>query len=282
MPSMKTVKRRLNSVTTTKKIMKAMHMVAASKLQRDKNRLEAARPFYDGAKEIVDYIRGMEDVSDNIFLKQREVKSILYLVITSDRGFCGSYNSNVLNAALSHMENSGKNEKLILVGLKGNDFFRRKGKNIIRRYDDVIDTAFYEDAERVGRRLARLYARGDADEVYVAYTKFESILAHVPRIEKILPMGGGADGAGGASLMKYEPDLSSYLEQAVPVYLSAFVYAAMLESSACEQAARMVSMDAATDNASEIIEKLTLAYNRRRQASITQEISEIVGSSSIT
>jgi len=276
MPSKKAIKRRLTSVTTTKKIVKAMNMVAASKLQRDKARLMASRPFFQGVKESIDQITRRGDAAQNPFLRLRDVKNTVYLVITADRGLCGSYNSDLLGAALAHM-NGGKGEKIIAIGSKGYDFFTRRGKTVLRRYDDVLETAFYEDAELIGNDINALYAAGEADAVYVAYTHFESVLVHTPRVERLLPIGNGAEAIYGGDTMKYDPDVSVYLEHAIPVYLSAFIHNALLESSACEQSARMVSMDAAVKNASGIIVKLTRSYKRKRQIEITQELSELVG-----
>lgn len=285
MPSMKTIKRRIASVTTTKKIMKAMNMVAASKLQKDKTRLMAARPFFDETQKLMHGLKGREDIADNVFFERRTVKNVVYLVITGDRGLCGSYNTNVTEKALSHLNaaeaDSPTNEKFIVVGLKGYEYFKRREKNVIHRFDDMLETAFYEDAERISRYLSALYTSGEADEVYVVFTQFESVLTHVPLIERILPIDHDLPVGQKAKAIKYDPDLSDYLDYAVPLYLSAYIYRALLESSACEQAARMISMDTAVTNASEIIDKLTRVYNRRRQAAITQEISELVGSASV-
>jgi len=281
MPSMKIIKRRLASVTTTKKIMKAMNMVAASKLQKDKARLHAARPFFDGTNKIISLLKNREDTADNVFFERRTVKSAAYLVITGDRGLCGSYNTNVLEKALSHMNDVDTvHEKIVVVGLRGCDFFKRHEKNIVQRFD-VLDIAFFDDAERISGYLTELFTSGEVDEVYVVHTKFESVLVHEPVVERILPVSGDAQAHGKEDDTKYEPDVSSYLDYAIPLYLSTFIYSALLESSACEQAARMISMDTAVNNASDIIGKLTRVYNRRRQAAITQEISELVGSTSI-
>jgi len=286
---MKLIKRRLASVTTTKKIMKAMNMVAASKLQKDRARLEAARPFYREAERAIHTLKTREDSAESIFFETREVKNTAYLVITSDRGLCGSYNSNLAEEALRHMNATASQTEasIVAIGQKGGDYFKRKGKAILQQFDDVMETAFYEDAERIGYFLSALYTSGEVDEVYVAYTRFESALTHVPHVERLLPLGPGAadsaeaDNAEVGSDMQYEPDLFFYMEYAVPLYLSAFIYSALLEASTCEQAARMVSMDTAVKNASEIIAKLTRLYNRSRQAAITQEISEVVSSTNI-
>ena len=278
MPSIKIIRRRMNSVATTTKIMKAMNMVAASKLQRDRARLEAARPFLREARGMVFRPHGMP--AGNTFFGQRRVKRSAYLVITGDRGLCGGYNTNLAQAALAHMEEHGKNEGVVAVGLKGYDYCRQRGKNILRRFNDVLEAAFFEDAERIAACLAELYESGEADEVYVAYTAYKSALVHEPQVERLLPLGAGED-TPRLDDMRYDTGLSDFLDHAVPVYLSAFVYAALLESSACEQAARMVSMDTAVSNAEEIMDSLTRAYNRRRQTTITQELSELVASANV-
>jgi F-type H+-transporting ATPase subunit gamma len=280
MPSKKAIKRRFTSVTATKKIIKAMNMVAATKLRRDKARLMAHIPFFQNSRQIVDQLVRRGDAAHHAFLQLRAVRHTAYLVITGNRGLCGSYNADLLSAALAHMD-GGTGEKIITIGSKGYDFFARRGKLILRRYDDVLETMFYEDAERIAGDVAALYASGEADEVYVAYTRFESVLARTPRVDRLLPIGGGADAPRGADAMIYDPDISVYLDHAIPIYLSAFLQNALLESSACEQSARMISMDAAENNASDIIVKLTRGYKRRRQIEITQEISELMSSLSI-
>jgi len=277
---MKTIKRRLKSVVSTKKIMMAMDLVAAAKLQKARTRLEASRPFTDEIKKLMAAFGHCEEAGEHIFFKPRRVRRTAYVVITSDRGLCGNHNLNLTEKVLSHI-NAGKNERIIAVGLKGHEYFHLRGKNILCTYPDISETAFYEDAERIADFLASLYASGEVDEAYAAFTQFESALTHVPRVERILPVSLCLETASKAGGTRYEPDVHPFIDHAIPMYLSAFVYAALNESSACEQAARMVSMKSAADNASEIIGKLTRVYNRRRQASITQEISEIVSSANM-
>jgi len=279
MPSMKTVKRRLLSVTTTQKIMKAMNMVAASKLQKNKARLLSVRPFLSAAEIIKDNIWNSEASSKNIYMQQRKINNTAYIIITSDRGLCGSFNTNLSSAALEHMKS--KNEKLIIAGLKGHDYFSGKNKKIVKRFDDVLETAFFEDAEKISEYILSLYSSGEADEVFIAYTKFESALVNNPRIEQILPLAGNNEKTDKAYNMEYIPDINSFASYAIPMYITSFIYTALLESAACEQAARMISMDTAATNASEIINKLQHIYNRGRQTLITQEINELINSINI-
>ena len=277
MPSMKAIKRRIASVGNTNQIMKAMNLVAASRLQKDKEYLKAVRPLLTETKRIIGGVGYTEATAENLFVKKREVKNAAFVVITSDRGLCGGYNVNIAKEALAVI-GKVKNEKIIAVGVKGRDFFRRRKKNIISQYIGASDANFYEDAQQIGKMLVSMYRSGEIDEVYVAHTKFESMLSHVPTVDRILPIVSDTDELrehSGAE-MNYEPDVNTFLEQAIPMYINAFLYGAMVESAVCEQASRMMSMDAATNNAAEIIEDLTLEYNRRRQGAITQEINEIV------
>jgi len=277
MPTTKMLKRRLASVATTKKIMKAMSMVAAAKLQKDKARLLAARPFLEEMEAMAGRLRNNQEAMENPFFRPRKVNHTVYFVVTSDRGLCGGYNANVLSKAAECLR-EGKKASVIVAGQKGYEYFSRQGTPILQRYDEVLETSFYEDAYRIGGDLARLYTEGGADEIHLIYTRFESALTHTPRVERLLPIAGAARRAGREDPMRYEPCLGDFLERVAPVYLGASIYAALLESSACEQAVRMVSMEAAVNNASDIEEKLTRVYNRRRQAAITQELSELVAS----
>ncbi|MCL2767706.1 MAG: F0F1 ATP synthase subunit gamma, partial [Synergistaceae bacterium] len=169
MPSMKIIKRRIVSVRNTQQIMKAMDLVATSKLQKAQIRLNAIRPLYNETKRVMGGIKDFDGQSNNIFLRTREVKNTAYIIITSDRGLCGGYNVNVSKAALAHMLED-KREKMITVGLKGWEYFSRRRKNILQRYVGVSETALYADAERIGNLLASLYKSGEVDEAYVVYT----------------------------------------------------------------------------------------------------------------
>jgi len=275
MSSGKAIRRRLTSVKSTQKITKAMNMVAASRLQKNKTNLITARDFFIQTTKIINRFKNREDISENIFLNPEKINSTAYLVITSDRGLCGGYNTNVMEKALCHM-NEGKNEKIIAIGLKGYDYFSKQGKNIMSRYDDMLESDFCEESEHIKSLLLELYTSGEIDEIYIAYTKFESVLTHVPCVKKILPIESDSEDSNQADYMKYEPEVTFFLDYAISMYVSAFIHTALLESFACEQAARMLSMDTAVNNASDILEKLTHSYNRSRQAAITQEISEVI------
>jgi F-type H+-transporting ATPase subunit gamma len=278
MPSKKTLKLKIKSVSTTKQTVKAMNLVASSKLQKAKVRLNAARPLFDEYQRIIDKLRNCEIATENVFIKPREVKNTAYVLITGNRGLCGSYNSKISASAFQHMDD--KNEKILAVGVKGRDYFKRRGKNIIHSYLDVSETALYEDAMLLGDKIISLYTSGEIDEVYVAYTVFNSTLSYEPKVVRLLPIGDGSQPV--YDTMRYEPGEAEFSEYAIREYLSVFIFGAILESLTSEQASRMISMDNATKNASKIIASLTLMYNRRRQADITQEIIEIISGASIT
>jgi len=280
MASMKAIKKRITSVNNTKKIMKAMNLVAASKLQKAKSRLDDIRPMHSSIQLVMESIKaGIDPDMEVAFAQEREVKSIGYIVLSSDRGLCGGFNANLVKEALRCIgANKGIQEKIFSVGTKGWDYFRRRNKNIVYRCAAASEATAYENAESIGRRVVSMYTAGEVDEVYLIYTRFESILAHVPSVEKLLPLKTDSDSDGGYSAisMLYDPDINTFIDYAVPMYLNISIFGAMMESAVCEQASRMTSMDAATRNATDIIDDLTLEYNRKRQGMITQEITEIV------
>jgi len=280
MASMKAIKKRITSVNNTKKIMKAMNLVAASKLQKAKARLDDIRPMYNDIKKVMENIKaGVDDDMNVPFSGNREVKSIGYIILTSDRGLCGSFNATISKEALACIDsNKDKNAKIIAIGSKGWDFFRRRGKEIVYRCESASEATGFHDAELLGHKIVEMYTSGEVDEVYIIYTHFESVLAHVPFIEKLLPLKMTArnDIDIRTLSMSYDPDITTFITHVVPMYLNITIFGAMMESAVCEQASRMTSMDSATRNASDILDDLTLDYNRKRQSMITQEISEIV------
>jgi len=274
---MKMIKRRISSVKNTQQIMKAMNLVAASKLQKTRSRMENIRPMYDNIISIMDSIKAKGGISGAPYTEEREVKNIVYVVFTSDRGLCGGYNINVSKEVMSCIEkNRGVKEKVISVGSKGVEYLRRRNKNITHRFVGASETSAYKDAEMIGNSVISMYNAGDADEAYLIYTRFDSILTHEPKVVKLLPISPNQDEESSGDDMAYESDISEFITYAVPLYLNMVIYGAMMESSTCEWASRMTSMDAASRNASEIIDDLTLEYNRMRQGMITQEITEIV------
>jgi F-type H+-transporting ATPase subunit gamma len=270
MASMRAIKRRIRSVAGTQQITKAMNLVAASKLQRAAAKLESARPFFREFKILAESAMAGSQ-STNPYMAKKPGSKLCVIVITGDRGLAGGYNINVCKAAMALLDGK-KDERLITVGVKGRDYFRRRRKKITRTYSGFSELPFYEDAQEIAMVALDLFDAGEADEVHVAYTQFASTLNHIPVTEMLLPLkppaGGGA--------MDFEPGEEAFVNYLIPQHISTQVYGAMLESSACEQSARMAGMDSATKNSSDLIQKLTLSYNRARQDAITQELTEIV------
>lgn len=277
---MRDIKQRIANVSSAEQIIKAMDMVASTKLIKARAQLDGVRPIYSKMKGIVDELGCYEDTKEHIYYKERDVKSSLYIIITSDRGLSGSYNSNILAKTLEHM-NQGKNEKILVVGSKGNDYLIKKKKNIIHKIIDIADSQVYYITEKIAQRLAEIYLSGEVEEVYIAYTHFESVLSNIPIVERLLPLESNSVRQDDISEKKYEPSIDEFIDRIVPTYLHMSLFRALSEAHTSEHAARMVNMDTAADNASELIDDLTRMYNRKRQAAITQELSEIVGSANI-
>lgn len=275
MSSMKEIKQRIENVRSVEQLIKAMDMIASTKLVKIRAQLEGVRPIYRELKRVAEEVGSIEAAKEQPYYKEREVKNSLYIVFTSDRGLAGSYNANITSKALEHM-NQGKNEKIVVVGAKGYEFFKKKGKNIVESVVDVVDSQVYYGSESLAKWLINYYIKGEADEVFIAYTHFINILNYVPVVVRLLPVP--IKEGKGHEERKYEPDLYSFIDHMIPLYMHMKLFRAYSESHTSEQAARMVNMDAAGKNASDLIEKLTYSYNRKRQTSITEELNEIFGS----
>jgi len=283
MSSMRGIKNRIRSVHSTQQITRAMNMVAASKLQRARGKLEGLQPFVEETIRITRDITALISDKSNPYVNARTVGNSLIIVISADRGLCGGYNVNVAKAA-SALADEKAHENLITVGTKARDYFRRRRKNIIRTYQGVSENPFYEDASDIGLLAVDLYDSGEVDEVYLVYTKFNSIVNYQPEVLKLLPLQIEPDDkTDRGGFIDFEPDENAFLSYIVPKYISTAIYGAMVESAACEQGARMTSMDSATKNSSDLINRFTLQYNRARQDAITQELTEIVsGANALT
>ncbi len=284
MASMRDIKRRIKSVNSTQQITKAMNLVASSKLTRAKNRLMDTRPFFQETRKVIaGVVNGSKGIS-HPFLEQREVKKKAVILITGDRGLCGGYNANVSKAAMECVDDIN-NVSAVTVGSKGREFFKRRGVNILESYTGISENPSYSDALKIGQLALDLFTKGEADEVYLAYTEFISTLSSEPKLIKVLPVDVNEftddNTDSEQALTIYEPDEEAVLEYVIPKYVNTVIFGAMVESAVCELGARMTAMDSATENASEMIDTLNLLYNRARQGAITQEITEIVGGSGI-
>ena len=274
--STKEIKNRIRSMESTKQITKAMEMVAASKLRHAQARVQNSRPYFEILyKTITDIVASNREFSSP-FLQQRPVNKSLFVVIAGDRGLAGGYNSNILKLVSAQME--GKNASVLPIGKKAVDYFRsRKAEMLTQSYAEAADVSI-GDCFTVAKQLSKAYLSGEYDEIFVCYTNFVSVLSQTPDSLKLLPLMR-PEGAKATSDIAYEPDSEEVFAAIVPEYLGGILYGALCESRAAEQAARRTAMDAATQNADEMIADLSLKFNQARQAAITQEITEIVAGS---
>ena len=273
--STKEIKNRIRSMESTKQITKAMEMVAASKLRRAQAQVISSRPYFEILYSTIQAILAQNKETESPYLQKRPVKKSLYVVIAGDRGLAGGYNSNVLKMVLSHMQ--GKDAVVLPIGKKALDYFRSHNANILNDGYGYAEDISVGDCFTVSKLLCKAYLSGEADEIFLAYTQFNSVLSQTATAMQLLPLE--AEPAGGQSIMEYEPDSETVLSAIIPEYLGGIFYGALCESRASEQAARRTAMDSATQNAEEMIAGLSLQFNRARQAAITQEITEIVAGS---
>ena len=276
---MKDIKTRIKSVESTKQITKAMELVSSSKFRKAKERAESARPYFNTLYNTVQDIAKNTSNSRNVFLKERKVNNVCYIVVAGDRGLAGGYNSNILKAVIAH--NKLGTGKIIAVGKKAKESLSKRGYEVMD-YIESVEKCVYEDANRVAQVAMEAYKNGEIDEVNLVYTEFISALSQEPKIVKLLPVTIDNTNTEekvkkGKAAVQYLPSADAVLGYVLPKYVSGSVYGAIAESFASEQAARRTAMESATDNANEMISKLELVYNRARQAAVTQEISEIVG-----
>jgi F-type H+-transporting ATPase subunit gamma len=280
MPSLIDLRRRIRSVKNTQQITKAMKVVSAAKLRRAQDRVLAARPYAQSIRRMLANV--MQAVGDGQegegleFLVKRPEKRIQLLVITADRGLAGAFNSNVIRTAQKFIQdNSSAEVQLELIGRKGRDFFRKRHRHITGDYSTIFQKVVrFEDAQEIGRKVTERFKQGEVDAVYMVLNNFKSLMASRLVVSRLLPLEPPEDQEQIDYI--YEQSPAQLLERLLPRYIEAQIYRALLESAAAEHAARMTAMEAASTNAAEVIDALTLKMNRVRQASITREIIEIV------
>ncbi|KNZ68411.1 ATP synthase F1 subunit gamma [Thermincola ferriacetica] len=277
MASARDIRRRIKSVKSTQQITKAMKMVAAAKLRRAQERVIAARPFAGKIQEVLARLAAANSGVSHPLLEVREPKSIGYVLITADRGLCGGYNANIIRMAHRDLNNM-QGASLITIGRKGRDYFRRRGFDIKSEFIGLGEDIPFATAKDIAQTLMDYYVKGVVDEVYLTFTEFVSAITQKPKTIKLLPVETPKEKEGTSQVdYIYEPAPDVLLGELLPKYVETTVYRALLEAKASEHGARMTAMGSATDNATEMIDKLTLSLNRARQAAITKEISEIVG-----
>ncbi len=279
MASLKQIRQRIRSAKNIQQITKAMKLVAAARLTRAKSKVEEARPYSQKMAEFMASVGGAGTLPDHPLLERREVKTNCLVLITSDRGFAGAYNTNMLRRAANYLATQDTPTKLVTVGKKGLQFFRKRGYESI--FDHTVATAgaTLEDAELLTAKLIELFTSGEVDSISLCYSRFYSPIRQEPQVVQLLPImpPEGEEGEAGPNKnYKFEPDPEELLGLLLPQYVLTLVLQAMLEASASEHGARMTAMSNATDSADKMIKELTLTANRARQASITTEILEIV------
>jgi F-type H+-transporting ATPase subunit gamma len=287
MATLRDIRRRIRSVQSTQKITRAMKLVAAAKLRRAQDRITAARPYAYRMRELLGGLVGRAGDEAHPLLARREGARQRLVVVAADRGLCGAFNSNILRASLAFLREAGEatDLTLVVVGKKARDFYRRRPWEIKSAVLGIFDRLAYAHAQELAGGLMRDYLAGEVDRVHLVYNEFRSVAVQRVRREQLLPIEaeGGEGGAGppggdaAAGEYLYEPGPEAILAALLPRHVTTQVYRALMESVAAEHGARMTAMEAATRNAKEMIDLLTIQYNKARQERITKELLDIVG-----
>lgn len=279
MASMRDIQRRKKSVSSTQKITKAMKLVSTVKLQKAKQKAENTTPYFNYMYNTVCSMLAKSGDINHPYLKAGESKKKAIITISSNRGLAGGYNSNV-SKLITGSDLNPEDVKLYTIGKKAHDFLEGRGYEVVAEYDEVMEAPQYTDAMEVSKNVLEAFANGEVGEIYLAYTHFKNTVSHEPKLLKLLPVEvpeEDVDGEdNGKMVMNFEPDPEQALDEIIPKYITSLIYGALVEAVASENGARMQAMDSATSNAEDIISDLTLKYNRARQGSITQELTEII------
>lgn len=282
MPGSKEIRTKIKSVENTRKITRAMEMVAAAKMRKAQERMRSARPYAEKIRNVAAHLsRANPEYKHPFVVKRDNVRNIGLIVVTSDKGLCGGLNTNVLRLAINQMkswEGEGKGLLLCPIGNKGFGFMNRIGAKVQSHLVGLGDTPHVEKLIGTVKAMLDAYVAGEIDAIYLSYNHFINTMKQEPRVEQLLPLSGEQLGtAEGSWDYIYEPDAKKVIDELLLRYIESLVYQAVVENMASEQSARMVAMKAASDNAKNVIGELKLVYNKARQAAITKEISEIVG-----
>ncbi|MCC7050247.1 MAG: ATP synthase F1 subunit gamma [Bacteroidia bacterium] len=287
MPNLKEVRSRITSVSSTQQITKAMKMVSAAKLRRAQDAITQMRPYANKLKEILENLSASLDSSEGIYSQKREVKKILLIVVTSNRGLCGGFNANIIKKSNYLIKNTYKNAQVsvLCIGKKGDDFFKKTeahvhGTNLPRHLHELFDNLDVEHVFPVAEQIMRVFAEKEFDLVEIVYNQFKNAAMQEVIIEQFLPVlpPSNNDNKRLASIdYIFEPSKAKIVEQLIPTSLKTQLFKALLDSFASEHGARMTAMHKATDNATSLLRDLKISYNKARQAAITNEILEIVG-----
>lgn len=290
MASMRDIKRRKESVQSTGQITKAMKLVSSVKLQKAKVGAEVSKPYFDTMYNTVAGMIAKSGQMSHPYLQKSQSEKKAVILISSNRGLAGGYNANVVKLVTKDGRFSKDNTLIYAVGTKGRDSVDRLGYEIAGDYSEAMNEPVYSDATGIGKEVLSKFALGEIGEIYLAYTIFKNTIVQIPMLTKLLPIDAediasetedvSEDPIDKITLMNYEPEPEEALDAIVPKYINSLIYGGLVESHASENGARMQAMDSATNNAEEMISDLSLKYNRARQASITQELTEIIAGAS--
>lgn len=290
MASMRDIKRRKESVQSTGQITKAMKLVSSVKLQKAKVGAEVSKPYFDTMYNTVAGMIAKSGQMSHPFLQKSQSDKKAVILITSNRGLAGGYNSNVMKLITKDDNFNQENTVIYAVGTKGRDGMDRQKFQVAQDYSEAMNQPVYSDAMEIGKEVLSQFVRGEIGEIYLAYTIFKNTVVQIPTLTKLLPIDAedissetedvSEDPIERITLMNYEPEPEEALDAIVPKYINSLIYGGLVESYASENGARMQAMDSATSNAEEMISDLSLKYNRARQASITQELTEIIAGAS--
>ncbi|WP_349671954.1 ATP synthase F1 subunit gamma [Lacrimispora sp.] len=277
MASIRDIKRRRDSIQSTEQITKAMKLISTVKLQKSRAKAEASKPYYDMMYDTINSMLRKSGAIEHKYLKAGDSKRKAVIVITSNRGLAGGYNSNIAKLVLQDERLEPELTDIYAIGRKGKESLGKKGYHIAQDYSEVINEPIYRDAADITMELLDAFGQNRIGEIYLVYTSFKNTVTQIPTLKKLLPveMAEGSEKTD-LALMNYEPNEDEVLDSIIPKYMSSLIYGALLEAVASENGARMTAMDSATNNAEDMIEELGLIYNRARQGSITQELTEII------
>jgi F-type H+-transporting ATPase subunit gamma len=278
------IRRRIRSVKSTQQITRAMKMVAAARLRRAQDSIFKARPYANEMLTLLASVAARTEQRAHPLLAERPIEKVLLVLITADRGLCGAFNANLIRAARDYLqEQAGKEVSIIAVGRKGRDAFRKRSLEMVFEHINLFGRLNFSHAQQIAKEIIDLYTQQKVDAVDFLYNEFKSVLMQRVKVERYLPVKPVQPAAGEALIdYIYEQPAAGILNALLPRYVEIEVYRALLESQAAELAARMTAMDAATNNAAELIDSLTLHLNRVRQAAITREIIEVVSGAAAT
>ena len=278
MASMRDIKRRKGSIQSTQQITKAMKLVSTVKLQKARSHAEQSNPYFNHMYQTVTSMLARSGNINHPYLKAGDSNKKAVIAIASNRGLAGGYNANIVKL-ITESDMKKEDVEVYMIGRKAKETFVRKGYHVKEDYSDVIESPVYEDAAAISKEVLRAFSDGEIGEIYLAYTHFKNTVSHEPTLIKLLPVEFDEAEIADSDrnlLMNYEPNEEEALNLIIPKYVTSLLYGALVESVASENGARMQAMDSATSNADEMISDLTLKYNRARQGSITQELTEII------